>query len=267
MKKFKEYFNGWFSEQHTTQSSIIRCAPSCSAGSYLVSYPRSGSNFLQNVLEKSSGQVCGSLYGAVWSKRGHHLNVKSHAFSRVWLLDEINRYTKVSDNNPKVMCIFRDPRDVMISFWNFVQYKKNIVVAQDKFIDHMAYDYATFTSKDPVLDRRVEWSPLSVGDSYREHYRNWMLQDESKNFTKFKFEKLLTSPHLEFKRLFDFLGINCELAEEALAERVSLYGGDKGRKRGQQYGWKANYNKYKAIIDKVEQDYSDIIDGLGYTDI
>lgn len=238
--------------------------PICGAKSFLVSFPRSGSNFLQNVLAKSSNKSCESLYGAIWAQPKTYLSLKSHAISEAWLLDEIDRYSPQSWNNPKIIYIYRDPRDVMVSFWEFVQYRKKIKIPQEFFIDQTAYDYATFESKDPVLDRRVEWAPLSVGNAYRKHYNNWILKNETETFRIFKFEEMLRSPKVEFERLFTFLGIKCEIEETALSERVSLYGDGKSRGRGQHHGWKTNYNKYKSIVDRVERNFSDILETLGY---
>ena len=229
----------------------------------VVSYPRSGSNFLQNVLEVSSGLSQRSLYIPERNMRELcDYGLKSHAISSDWLADEFSRTTINYKYPEKIIYIYRDPRDVMISFYEFVRHRKRIALDQANFLKKVSYIYATYIDKDPVLDRKNSVEPMSVLDAYRLHYKNWMLRSPSSSYYIVKYEDLMTSPEVAFQNIFDFLDLKCSLSAEVLGRKVSQYD-DANRKRGV-FGWKNNLEKYRAIISSVEEELAEEIKYLTY---
>jgi hypothetical protein len=241
----------------------------CSAFEYslptvVVSYPRSGSNFLQNVLAASSGLPLRSFHSPVENMRELcHYGLKSHAISSDWLADEFSRTTLNYKYPEKIIYVYRDPRDVMISFYEFVQHMKGVTLDQASFLTKVSYIYATYTDKDPVLGRTNSMQPMSVLDGYRAHYQNWMVRAGSKSYHIVKYEDLVTMPEVTFQGIFDFLELKCDLSAEALGQKVSQYD-SRSRKRGGVSGWKKNLKKYDGIISSVEEQLSEEIEYLSY---
>lgn len=241
----------------------------CSAFEYslptvVVSYPRSGSNFLQNVLAASSGLPLRSFHSPYENMRELcHYGLKSHAISSDWLADEFSRTTLNYKYPEKIIYVYRDPRDVMISFYEFVQHIKGVRLEQTSFLNQVSYIYATYTDKDPVLGRTSGIEPMSVLDGYKAHYKNWILRAKSNSYYIVKYEDLVTIPEVTFQGIFDFLELKCNLSTDALFQQVSQYD-SKSRKRGSVHGWKNNQDKYHGIISSVEEQLSEEIEYLDY---
>ena len=143
----------------------------------LMSYPRSGSNFLQNLLNQTTETHSQSLYSKpkLFKRK---LTIKSHAFSQNFLEDELNRlyHGYYRDVSTRRVVIVRDPRDVFISFKDFVEVRKGIKVDQRRFLDY-SYTYCTYQARTPVLNRRAEFTAKSNLDAYREFiYEFWALK-------------------------------------------------------------------------------------------
>ncbi|MGD9971488.1 MAG: sulfotransferase domain-containing protein [Desulfatirhabdiaceae bacterium] len=232
---------------------------------YLVSFPRSGSNFLQTVLEKSSGFRCCSLYSPRPADPEYVLSLKSHALSPDYLYDEIKRYLPRAQNPEKIIFLRRDPRDVMISFYEFVLNLKQIKIEQNVFLHNVCYQYA-FDSNPPMVQssrRKVETSPMNIQAAYQRHIEAWVSsRPDDLDILDVSFENLVSNPENEFKRIFDFLEINASLNKESLKIKVSQYS-EEIRPRGVVYGWKNNFT-HTTLINSVDKYLKVNIDILGY---
>lgn len=264
MKKIKKMFS--LSPKLKNRESVLNKGYefSYSLPTMVISYPRSGSNFLQSVLDASSGLPHRSFHNPQVNMRElSHYGLKSHAISPEWLADEFNRTTLNYKYPEKIIYVYRDPRDVMISFYEYVQHIKGVVIDQSKFLENVSYVYATYSDIHPVLGRKNSMEPMSVVDGYRLHYDNWMCRKKSQAHYLVKYEDLLTCPESTFKGVFDYLELECDLDSNALSKKVSQY--DYGnRVRGEVCGWKKNAEKYAAMIDSVNDLLKDEIKYLSY---
>lgn len=235
--------------------------------SYLISYPRSGSNFLQSVLEASSNIRCRSIYRYPRVDPHRMLSLKSHSLSYQYLLDEISRLVPDSPFPEKLILLHRDPRDVMISLYEFVQVRKGIRINQSEFLDDVDFFYATFQDRDMTLHRGVEYSPISIAESYQKYVHNWFVNKPGdQECLPVAFEDLVLSPRDAFQRIFDFLELDCSLAEERLVVKVSQYS-QEDRPRGKVGSWRVCQDKYLDLISAVNTSIQTEIRLLGYEDL
>lgn len=231
---------------------------------YLVAFPRSGTNFLQGVLEASSGLQCRSLYALPHTAPTEIFNFKSHALSYTYLVDEVRRLICEMDKPEKVILLQRDPRDVIVSFYEFVQARKDVPLAQNTFLNETCFFWATFLDKDRTLDRRVELAPLSVAEAYRRHVNEWYVAPPPDiSILRLRFEDLVTDPASEFARVFDFLNLDCSLSTDSLSAKVSQYS-TTDRERGEPYGWRQNVEYYPNLLAKINATMAREIRLLGY---
>jgi hypothetical protein len=233
---------------------------------YLIAFPRSGSNFLQQVIESSSGLTCRSLYAVPHDAPHKVLNFKSHALSYAHLLDEVTRLVGPVDAPEKIIVLQRDPRDVMISFYEFVQTRKEIAVPQEDFFHHICFFWTAFVDKDRILERRVELAPLSIAEAYRRHVQKWFVQpDFEGNVLRVRYERLVEAPEVEFDRIFRYLELDCELARDSLDVMVSQYSKTSWQ-RGRPSRWRQYMDRYPALLSAVNDYASEEIRLLGYDD-
>ena len=231
----------------------------------LVSYPRSGSNYLQNVLGASTKLYCSSLYSPRPKDPECVLSFKSHALSPKYLYDELNRYYPGIKPLSKIIWLKRDPRDVMVSFYEFLKYKKNIFVKQEEFLNGIDYDYAFVGDSNNVYSylRKNETSPMSIADAYISHVKSWTeIKNSGLEILEIAYEDLVENPLESFNSIFQFLEIDATLNYEVLPQKVSLYSKE-SRKRGVPYGWKSN-NIHTQLIEQVNEKLSNCITMLGY---
>lgn len=234
--------------------------------SYLIGFPRSGTNFLQSVLEGSSGLLCRSLYGVPKANQDEILSLKSHTTSYDLLLDEIDRFVPNFGTPDKFILIVRDPRDVFISFYEFIQSTKGLSISQSTFIYDICYFFATFEDRHKVNSRKLEIAPLSIFDAYKKHIYSWVInRPPTMQCLTVKYEELVLSPEIEFQRLFDFLNLDCNLEKEKLKLKVSQYS-QTSRKRGITTGWKDCKDEYEELISSVNKAFKEEIKILGYAE-
>lgn len=228
---------------------------------FLVSFPRSGSNFLQSVLQGSSGFLCQSIYGPYPDDTEPVLSLKSHAISLEHLLDEINRLLPDVSQPSKIILLPRDPRDVMISFFEFTQVRRNIILRQENFLD-ISYFYASTIDK--TSERKIEYTPLNITEAYKSHIKNWFVnKPEHLDCLTLRYEDLVQSPNKHFQHLFEFLNLNCSIATEMLEVKVSLYS-QTSAQRGQAQGWRAYQDKYAGLLAQVQTLFGHEMRVLGY---
>lgn len=229
------------------------------------SFPRSGSNFLQSILTQSSGLNNQSIYGRqrLFSPEELTLTVKSHAPSSAYLQEEYQRKVAWPAAPEKVIVLQRDPRDVMVSFFEYTQRQREISLEQRNFLSQVDYFYAS--GIDPNNERRLYPGSLNVLSAFQEFVRSWLHEDaDGKSKLVVRYEDLVSNPEQSFGSIFDFLEIHCELAKEFLNLKVSLY--DQTRRvRGVAHGWRDSYSEYKDLIDDVESTLAPELDHLGYS--
>ncbi|MCC6145153.1 MAG: sulfotransferase domain-containing protein [Candidatus Hydrogenedentes bacterium] len=232
----------------------------------VVSYPRAGSNFLQNILKHSSGLHSQSIYGPYpfTEPREITLTVKSHAVSPAYLMDEFQRLVEVEYTPERVVLLQRDPRDVMVSFYEYAQANRKTAIRQDEFLNGIDFFYAS--TIDPQSRRAVEKNPLTVAEAFRKHIQTWFRErPDHPPCLVLRYEDLVQDPWANFQKVFDFLQVECTLAEEFLRVKVSQYSGtrDEGQ-RGKAGGWRGQQEKYAALLDQVQREFAEEIRLLGY---
>ena len=191
------------------------------------------------------------------------MTLKSHAPSFNYLENEADRLVGQPElNDSKIIVLVRDPRDVMISFYEYVKVKRNIEIDQKQF-PTLEFFYASTIDKQ--FDRKLNVSPLNIFQAYRMFIKNWTTLSE-KGKTKcqlIKYEDLVKQPIKVVSNVLDFIGQQAEIKVGSIDELVSLYSSE-DRPRGQANGWKKVKKKYATLIDQVEQKLSKEIDLLGY---
>jgi hypothetical protein len=227
--------------------------------SFVISYPRSGSNFLQSVLRSSSGLHCVPIYNN-YTHPQKYLSLKSHAPSYVHLLGELSRFAPTMQILPsKFVILWRDPRDVMISFYKYVQVSESVRLSQREFLtEHMYYR--------PVLGFRAE----SVTQAYRTFVRNWYsLELPAENsqgvpatWIAVKYEQLVDNPQEQFQRIFDFLELDCPLNQRAVLKRVAVV--EPLSKQITRRKWINSVDEYFDLLKIVNTELAAEIELLGY---
>ncbi len=231
--------------------------------SVIVSYPRSGSNFLQNVLRRSCNVDALSIYDGKAPSSGA-LNFKSHAPTKAYLEDEVPRILGVSSGFEKwaICWLARDPRDVMVSFYEYSCSRLKMRLDQGRFCAN--FDWFLAAPIDRSCTRRVLQEPVSVMEALKMHHTAWALETREGRAKLFRYEDFLLDAENSFHELFAFFGV--ERTGELLArnELVSQYSND-DRERGKPFTWRMHFEKYAPIISAVEGELSETLDELGYS--
>ncbi len=229
----------------------------------VLSYPRAGSNFLQSVLQGSSGLRCQSIYAPFNETPGCTLTVKSHSPSPAYFEDEWQRLLPKYPLPVKIIRLQRDPRDVLVSFIEYTEVNRQTTIRQEEFLTEVDYFYASTIDRD--FKRSVYKNGLTVAQAFKEHVRTWYTDSLPGDYEilSVRYEDLVLEPQETFKRIFDFLNLDCDLAEKFLRVKVSLYS-DTGRPRARIQGWRENLERYGALIEQVQDQLHDEIRLLGY---
>ncbi|OQB43465.1 MAG: Sulfotransferase domain protein [Candidatus Hydrogenedentes bacterium ADurb.Bin179] len=229
----------------------------------VLSYPRAGSNFLQSVLQGSTGMRCQSIYGKLAEGPDTTLTVKSHSPSPTYFEDEWHRFLPDRPLPSKIIRLQRDPRDVLISFIEYTETNRKTAIRQDEFLNEVDYFYASTIDRDFL--RAHYKQGLTVAEAFKEHVRTWYTEPVPNCYEMLpvRYEDLLLEPQKTFKIIFDFLNLDCELAEKFLGVRVSLYS-DTGRPRARIQGWRENMDRYGILLRQIREQLSEEIVALGY---
>ncbi len=229
----------------------------------VLSYPRAGSNFLQSVLQGSSGLRCQSIYGQLTEGPQYTLSVKSHSPSPAYLEDEWKRLLPELDLPQKIIRLQRDPRDLMISFLEYTAANRKTDIRQEEFLNGVDFFYASTIDRE--YRRACYKQGMSVAEAFKEHVRTWYVEPVPDRYEilPMRYEDLLLDAQTAFGKIFNFLNLDCELAEKFLQIKVSLYS-DTGRQRARVQGWRENLERYGALIAMVQEQLKDEIRILGY---
>ena len=204
-------------------------------------FPRSGTHWIKNVIEKSTNYKTGDLFEnkpepldkLVLVMKIHARN-KSIAYLKAkWLLPPF-------EFGGKYIYVYRDPRDSIISL--FEMYEKNSIQKKMTIMEF-------FKIYDPIAQ-------------YRWEINHWV-SPKHKNLLLVKFEDLKLFPKEGFQRIFSYIGMNGVSFEQHINQMVAMVDHNQ-RPRGIAYGWKSAPKKYEQIIKKVSKDLKNEIIMLGY---
>lgn len=229
----------------------------------VLSYPRAGSNFLQSVLQGSSGLRCQSIYSPFREDPNITLSVKSHSPSPAYFEDEWHRLLPDRPLPAKILRLQRDPRDVLISFLEYTEANRKTAIRQEEFLNNVDYFYASTVDRDFL--RSLYKQGMTVAEAFKEHVRTWYVETPPDycEILPVRYEDLVLEPRETFTKIFDFLNLDCELAEKFLRVKVSLYS-DTGRPRAQIQGWRKNLERYGTLLQMVHEELAEEIRCLGY---
>ena len=140
----------------------------------VLSYPRAGSNFLQSVLQGSSGLRCQSIYAPFREDPNITLSVKSHSPSPAYFEDEWHRLLPDRPLPAKIIRLQRDPRDVLISFLEYTEANRKTTIRQEEFLNGVDYFYASTVDRDFL--RSLYKQGMTVAGGFQEHVRTWYVE-------------------------------------------------------------------------------------------
>lgn len=234
------------------------------------SFPRSGSNFFQSVLRGSSGLQCISLYHSQYPQE-QVFNLKSHALTPAALRREFADMVPYELEYPeKIIYLKRDPRDVMISLYEFACFNHEQAFALDEFLGMNYY----FVANPPGVRgvKNIYYLPgpeaCTVEEAFRLYHQSHLHAPQHESAVEtltLSYEEMVEDPENAFNRAFTFLDLDCPLNPEFIQLKVSLYS-DSTRKRGVAYGWRQpeTQEKYAPLLEQVNEVLKDQIVALGY---
>ena len=208
----------------------------------LCGFPRTGTHWIRNVIEKSTGKNTFDLFAnkptyldkEVLLVKIHARNKKIAYLKALWLLPRFNF-------ERKYIYVYRDPRDSIISMYEM--YKK------EKKVDYIKPE-EYLKVHDPI-------------GQYRWEINSWVINKHQDVYVV-KFEKLKKNPEENFKKIFNFLNLNYPIAIKYIDKLVGTSDKVK-RPRGTAYGWKNTVSKeYKVIIDEIQKRLAKEIKLIGY---
>jgi len=226
---------------------------------FLISPMRCGSNFLANVVCKSSGNQYSTIYDPETTPIYHNnpnLIIKSHAPSYLHLLSECGAFIPFMSNLPhKMIVLVRDPRDMFISMYDWMEARLNEELSQENFLDDLKYSYSA-----PGLGQ------ISPGDAFKKFIKNWWQVNKYssvKSVLRMKFENLVSSKKANFEEIKSFLNLDCRIQEEFFEKKVQQLS-QKRKERGTVQTHLLYKKEYEVLIDKVESVMAEEISTLGY---
>jgi hypothetical protein len=206
----------------------------------LAGYPRTGTHWIRNVVEKSTGHRAFSLASKPTYEDRDAVLVKVHARNKaiarlkaLWLLP-------AHTFQGRYLYTYRDPRDAILSYYEFHRTAKG---------DRSLTPEGFLRRYDPVGQYRWELSA-------------WVLRPHP-DVKVVRFEDLKADPLGEFQEIFAYLGLDHPVKTEALGQRV----GQKDRSnrpRGVALGWKSAPAEYAWLIDTIGSELGKEIRALGY---
>ena len=203
-------------------------------------YPRSGTHWIRNVVEKSTGERTYDMSKnkPVPSDTNVCL-IKIHARSK--FVARLKALWLPRHNfQGKYIYVYRDPRDAIISLYEMYKKKKNLPdLKQEDFLK--IYDH--------------------IGQ-YKWEINAWVLKNH-KNVMLVKFEDLKAQPEVMFERILAYLNLVGTLDKSSIDEKVGL-SDSKNRHRATSYAWKHAGGSYRCIVDSVNRELKKEIKLLGY---
>ena len=207
-------------------------------------YPRSGTHWIINVIEKSSGtKTFGISSIKITPATKDVCLIMIHARNKwiarakaLWLLPPHNF-------GGKYIYVYRDPRDAIISLYEMYKKKKD-------FPDLKQRDFIKLY--DPI--RQYQWE-----------INAWVMKNH-KDVLLVRYEDLRAHPTPMFERILGYLNLEVSVDNESVGEIVAT-SDTKNRPRATAYGWKYALPEYRGIVDSVNRKLGKEIKLLGYEDV
>jgi len=229
----------------------------------LASFPRSGSNFVQKTLDHNTRELkSASIYakGRV-SKRPVFL--KSHASNTGLARNELKALWDYSGEIHDTFALIRDPRDVLISSFDFITDRLGRPPNPADFLSHDYY-YSFFPPDLTPSIRGEDMRPLNIIQAYRAWVLHWITNRHAAGTVKLlRYEDLVATPQTAFKPLFDAFDEPMPASLKGLDQETAQYG-DSPRERAVAGGWRNAPALYAPIIETVSKNLAPEIEALSY---
>jgi hypothetical protein len=228
-----------------------------SAPAFLISFWRCGSNFVANVVSESSGLDYETIYHPDLPLLDRNLErlilLKSHAPSYAHLLAELGAYCPRFPGLPhRFIVLWRDPRDMMISFYDWLCARLGEHIPQNRFLHDPRYGYAV-----------AGMGQMNLCDAFRRFVKNWYVNHNLHNLRSYRFEDILADKYTCFASILDFLDLKTLIKDEALVRRVKQ-GPSKRTTRGISGAWRSAGGDYLELVQLVSRHLGQEIELLGY---
>jgi hypothetical protein len=226
---------------------------------------------LQNIVKSNAqGIHCTSAYAAGKFLRPRAF-LKSHAVSEIALSEEMRSTWKREAPRNGTIIIRRDPRDVMISYYDFLQTVFAEEIDPTNLFDH---DFDWLRSeyrkrlKTNVSERHSERAGqekdlFNVADALKEWQLCWKQMPQDSECLHLKFEDLISDPQQGFGRVMDYLNLPKPDQYVGLKDMVSQHG-ESTRTRGQAGGWRNAPAVYEPIIEQTMALLANEVAEMGY---
>jgi hypothetical protein len=209
---------------------------------FLCGFPRTGTHWILNVMNKSTGIPVYELAKKTEISDQRLLMVKIHA--RNIRTAKLKAFLALPPYifGKKFIYVYRDPRDAIISLYEMYKFQK----------------------RDDTLNQKSFLKLCDPVGQYKWEIDSWV-KSTNNNILKVKFEELKTNPEEGFKKILNFLDVNSELDKRIIDKKVYLSAKSK-RPRASVNGWKDPDNQivYKTIINEVNLKLSQELKFLDY---
>ncbi len=252
----------------TKQQPAARGLTVYSDDTFLVSFPRSGNTWTRflvcNLMDPDDPVSFAQLESRI--PEIYHVTDRSlRAFPRPRI---IKSHECFDPRYKKVIYIVRDPRDVLISYYEF-QLKRRVI--------------SDTCSLEEFLPRFMKSEIEPKTGSWRDHVVSWAAtRGGQKNFLLLRYEDMLADTQKETTKIASFLGLDS--APERIARAVALSSADRMRKleKEQSHQWKATRKTRQdkpfirkaaaggrkslpeRCIARIESAWGDVMRSMGY---
>ena len=221
-----------------------RSLPAIHVRCILCGFPRTGTHWIKNVVEKACGKP---TYDLFWKKPTPSDKdvcvLKIHARNKRWARTKALWLLPRHTFGGKYVYTYRDPRDAIISIYEMYREKKGLADLEPE---------AFLRLYDPMRQ-------------YRWEIHSWVLK-RHEDVMRIRFEDLTADPVEMFRRLLVYIGVSGSVDEALTGEKVATFDSKK-RPRGTAYGWKNAPPEYQCIIDSVNETLGAEIEQLAYGDV
>ncbi len=238
----------------------LRCEPL----TWVVSFPRMGSNHLMALLSDISSLPYRSIYGLGGiGEEGDMVAVRSHALDDGHLSEEVRLLTgRALSTDAPILVLIRDPRDTAISFYEYTRAVLQVDIPQEDFLTRVDYFLASATSI-PGL-RRFSLEPFSVLDALQRYLASWTHPPSEASIEHIRFEELITDATGTLQRICTVLDVPWTAPSDATVSTPRSRHDSMDRPRGVPQGWRRVADRYKVLIEQVEDALGNQITSLGY---
>tara|TARA_A100001234_G_C12639288_1_gene391319 strand:+ start:1319 stop:2182 length:864 start_codon:yes stop_codon:yes gene_type:complete len=234
---------------------------------FVVGLPKSGTTLIENFLSRIPGYAPRTLIGKKKNLRQGKLspncfdmllNFQHSIFKTHIIPTEENINCLIKNNIKKIIFMYRDPRDIVISLYYF-QKEKKYIKPEEKF-----YFNPNYKTKEKCFDFLIKnYIPANI--KWIEEWQE-LLEKNKKSLDVFylKYEDLITDKNLQFKKILNFyeININYEYEQNLKAHKnffdfltLELPGQKSTFRTGTKNNWvyEFNNNQKKYIHDNYQE--------------